>query len=934
MGLPQKPQNGGKTMKWPAWLYRLVPYLGRRAAERDVEEELRLHVDLERERQRDAGVPEDDALRAARRALGNPALVRERTRDVWGWRWLDDLGRDARHAVRSLGGSPGFAATVVLVLALGIGANTAMFSVVHGMLIRPLPYPDAGAIVRITEEVGPTTSTFVTSPSMAALLEEAESFEQLAGYGSSSFEWRGPEGGVTLRAARVSPAMFPLLRATPHLGRLFTEGEARAGADRVVLLSHGAWTRRFGSDPDIVGSAIDLNNAPHTVVGVLAEGFFFPSPEEEIWTPYVMPGYSITPPGGGQGTIYTISFVTALGRLRPGVSTEQAATEVRTILQRSGLLAQAAARGGRGTADLPEIDARVVSLQEEMVRGYRPALLALTAATALVLLIACINVAGLLLARGVTRRRALAVCAALGAGRGRLVRQLLTESVVLSGAGGLLGLAAAAVVLGGLPAVVPGNVARLDDVGVNGAGLAFALALSVAVGLGFGAAPAFQWSRFSLVGALNEGSAQAAGGFRLLGSNRARAALGAAQVALAVVLLVGSGLLLRSFVGLVTVDRGYDPTGVITARTRNPDAPRGARPPVPGGEDDAADARFQAAILEALTRLERLPDVAAVGISSGLPLASGVTTTSTRVRVAGRPEPADAGDRLSSRVAWASPGYLDAMRLRLLEGRLFTRLDRAAGPGVVVVNETFARDLSRDGQAVGRRVQFGFGGGGDDEPWWEVIGVVADVRYAGLAVTGQQAEALVPANQAVGARPVGADAFVTVRTTGDPIALIPFLEEAVVEAHPRAELEDVMTMDARLSIAVAQPRFYAVVVGLFAALAVLLAASGIYGLLSYTVAQRRGEIGIRMALGARRGDILGLVVRQGAVLVAAGAVVGLAAAAASSRVLESFLYGVTTDDRLTFVAAPFVLVAVALVACWLPARRATRVDPMEVLRFE
>ena len=924
-------------MKWPAWLYRLVPYLGRRAAERDVEEELRLHVDLERERQRDAGVPEDDALRAARRTLGNPALVRERTRDVWGWRWLDDLGRDARHAVRSLGGSPGFAATVVLVLAFGIGANTAMFSVVHGMLIRPLPYPDAGAIVRITEEVGPTTSTFVTSASMAALLEEAESFEQLAGYGSSSFEWRGPEGRVTLRAARVSPAMFPLLRATPHLGRLFTEGEARAGADRVVLLSHGAWTRRFGSDPDIVGSAIDLNNAPHTVVGVLAEGFFFPSPEEEIWTPYVMPGYSITPPEGGwgdslRGASFSFSFVTALGRLRSEVSTEQAATEVRTILQRSGLMARAAAMGG--PAILAEIDARVVSLQEEMVRGYRPALLALTAATALVLLIACINVAGLLLARGVTRRRALAVCAALGAGRGRLVRQLLTESVVLSGAGGLLGLAAAAVVLGGLPAVVPGNVARLDDVGVNGAGLAFALALSVAVGLGFGAAPAFQWSRFGLVRALNEGSAQAAGGFRLLGSNRSRTALAAAQVALAVVLLVGSGLLLRSFVGLVTVDRGYDPTGVLTARTRNPDAPRGARPPVPGGEDDAADARFQAAILEALTRLERLPDVAAVGISSGLPLASGGTTTSTRVRVAGRPEPADPGDRLSSRVAWASPGYLDAMRLRLLEGRLFTRLDRAAGPGVVVVNETFARDLSRDGQAVGRRVQFGFGGGGDDEPWWEVIGVVADIRYAGLTVTGQQAEALVPANQAVGARPVGADAFVTVRTTGNPIGLIPFLEEAVVEAHPRAELEDVMTMDARLSIAVAQPRFYAVLVGFFAALAVLLAASGIYGLLSYTVAQRRGEIGIRMALGARRGDILGLVVRQGAVLVAAGAVVGLAGAAASSRVLESFLYGVATDDRLTFVAAPLVLVAVALVACWLPARRATRVEPMEVLRFE
>ena len=926
-------------MKWPAWLYRVVPYLGRRAAERDLREELRLHLDLERERQRDAGVPEAEAMLAARRRLGNGTLIRERTRDVWGWRWLDDLARDVRHAGRALGRSPGFAATVVLALALGIGANTAMFSVVYGLLIRPLPYPDAGDIVRVTEAMGPRMSPFVTSASMAALLDEAESFEQLAGYGRASFSWRGPGGAVTLRAARVSPAMFALLRATPYLGRLFAEEEARAGADRVVLLSYGAWTRRFASDPDIVGSAIALNNAPHTVVGVLAEGFFFPSPEEEIWTPYVMPGYSITPPEGGwgdslRGASFSVSFVTALGRLRRGVSTEQAATEVRTILQRSGLVAQAVAMGARVTTEPPEIDARVISLQEEMVRGYRPALLALTASTALVLLIACTNVAGLLLARGVTRRRSLAVCAALGAGRGRLARQLLTESVVLSTSGGLIGLAAAAVVLRTLPAVVPGDVARLDDVGINGAGLAFVFALSVIVGLAFGAAPAFQWSGFSLVGALNEGSAQAAGGFRLLRSNRTRAALAAAQVALAVVLLVGAGLLLRSFVGLVTLDRGYDPTGVSTARTRNPDATRGAPEPVPGGEHDAVDARFQAAIVEAMTRLERLPEVAAVGVSSGLPLTSGGSPTSTRVRVAGRPEPAAPGDRLTARIAWASPGYFDAMRLRLVEGRLFTRSDRAGGPGVVVVNETFARGLSRDGQAVGRRVQLGLGGRGDDRPWWEVVGVVADIRYAGLTVTGQQAEAFVPAAQARAARHVGADAFLSVRTTGDPAALIPFLRETAVEAHPRAEIEDVMTMDGRLSLAVAQPRFYAVLVGVFAALALLLAGSGIYGLLSYTVAQRRSEIGIRMALGARRSDILELVVRQGTMLVAAGAGVGLAGAAASSRVLESFVYGIATGDRLTFVAAPLVLAVVALVACWLPARRATRVDPMEVLRFE
>ncbi len=923
-------------MRWPAWMYLLVPYLGRRAAERDVDEELRLHADLEGERQRDGGVPEEEALRAARRRLGNATLIRERTRDVWGWRWLDDLGRDVRQAVRALARSPGFAATVVLVLALGIGANVAMFSVVYGMLIRPLPYPDAGALVRITESVGPRASSSIINASLEAIVEEAESFEQIAAYGSASFEWAGPEGAVTLRAARVSPAMFPLLRGRPRLGRLFTEDEARAGADRVALLSHAAWTRRFGSDPDVVGSVLDLDGAPHTVVGVLAEGFFFPSPDEELWTPYVMPGWSIeTAPNGGPGFSITMSSTNALGRLGSGVSAERATTEVRTILQRSGFVARVRdAQSGRVSADALEVDGRVVPLQEEMVRGYRPALLALTAATALVLLIACVNVAGLLLARGVTRRRALAVCAALGAGRGRLVRQLLTESVVLSAAGGLLGLAAAAVVLGVVPGMVPGDVARLDDVAINGAGLAFALALSVVVGLAFGAAPAFQWSRFGLVRALNEGSAQAAGGFRLLRSNRARAGLAAVQVALAVVLLVGAGLLLRSFVGLVTVDRGYDPTNVITARTGNPEARRGSGGLRPGGGGGVADARFRTALLAAMTRLERLPAVAAVGLSSHLPLAGGGTRTGSSVRVAGRLETADRGDRLMATIGWASPGYFDAMGLRLLGGRLFTDLDRAGSPGVVVVNETFARHLSADGEAVGQRVRLGFEDGGDgDEQWREVVGVVADLQYAGLALGEQRAEAFVPAAQIAAARSVGA-MFVTVRTTGDPLALVPFLQEAVVEAHPGATFEDMMTMDGRLSLAVAQPRFYVVLVGVFAALALFLAASGLYGLLSYTVAQRRGEIGIRMALGARRGDILGLVVRQGAMLVAAGAVVGLAGAAASSRVLESFLYGVATDDRLTFVAAPLVLAVVALVACWLPARRATRVDPMQVLRFE
>ena len=850
---------------------------------------------------------------------------------------MDTLLRDLRHAVRQLARQRAFTVTAVATLALGIGANTAMFGIVHGILLRPLPWPDAEAIVRVGESIGGRgRGAFLSNRSMALLQGEARSFEQLAAYRAAAVDWAGPDGAVTLRGARVSPSLFPLLRAAPHMGRLFTDEEGRAGADRVVLLGHGAWTNRFGADPDIVGAAVDLGGDPYTVVGVLAEGFYFPNPDGEFWMPFVVPPF--TPPTldpSGRFTVAVVAF-SALGRLAPGVSPTQAATEAGAILQRDddGFLAMRRAGPNREAGGAPAVEARVVPLLEQMVGGYRPALLALTGATLLVLLIACSNVAGLLLARGVTRRRALAVSAALGAGRGRIVRQLLTESVVLSLLGGALGLAAAAGVVRAVPALVPGNIARLDQVAVDGVALAFNLGLSVVVGLLFGAAPALQWSRLDLVRTLNEGSGQSAGGFRLLRSNRVRAALATGQVALALVLLVGAGLLLRSFVGLVTADRGYDPANVVTAVTRNPDFRLRPAGMTPGemAEARAANQRFQDALVEAVTGLERLPDVEAVGVTSRVPLAvTDAAQVRAQFRVAGRPVASNAADIPQASVQVVSPGYLEAMRLRLRGGRLLTRLDRADGPPVVVVNETLARQLFGAGRAVGERVLFAQAG----EPA-EVVGVVADVKYGGLAIEESQAEAFIPLDQAEAAGMGGAVALpmIAVRTGGDPLAVVPFLAEAVTEAHPRAALGGVMTMADRLSAAVAQPRFYAVFVGSFAALALFLAAFGVYGLLSYTVSQRRREIGVRMALGARGADILALVVRQGGGLVAAGAAVGLLAAAASARVLERFLFGITTSDGLTFAAAPLVLVAAGLAACWLPARRATRVDPMQALRVE
>ena len=907
-------------MKWPPWLCRLVPYLGRRQAEEDLQEELRLHLELECERQRDAGVPESDAVRAARRPLGNAPLIRERTRDVWGWRWLDDLGRDLRHAARRLGRNPGFTATVVIVVALGTGANTAMFSVVYGMLIRPLPYPGGERIVRVGQEPRqmPGAAVSLSAPALAQVQEAAESFEQLAAYGGFTFWWTGPDGRM-LWGAPVSPALLRLLGARPQLGRLFTDDEARVGADDVVLLSHRAWTRRFGSNPDIVGTVIDVYNESRTVVGVLAEGFYFPSPVEEVWTPYVLRPNEPT--------------AVVLGRLREGVSAAQAATEVSSILQPMDGVPARRPNGasGRTPGHTPEIAARVtrvIPLQEEMVGGYRPALAALTVAAALVLLIACVNVAGLLLARGVTRQRALAVCAVLGAGRGRIVRQLLTENMVLGLSGGVLGLAAAAVVLRVLPALVPGNVVRLDEVGLDGVVFAFTVGLSVVVGLVFGLAPAFQCSGSHLLRTVMEGSSRAAGGFRLLRANRTRAVLVAGQVALALVLLVGAGLLLRSFITLLTVDRGYDPANVLAATVRNPALPSAMDPQ----EDEVVRRRFYGELVGGMDRLSRLPQVAAVGVSSALPLA-GSGSVSQAVWVAGRPFPSDPSELPEALLRVVSPGYFDVMRLRLLKGRLLTRRDGAGAPQVLVVSETFAREVLSGAPAVGQRVRF-VGNGADDEPW-EVVGVVADVNYWGLVVSGSVAEAFVPVPQ-VEAAPMFAlnFPFVAVRTTGDPLAALPFLREAVAEARAGASLAFAMTMDARLSAAVAQPRFYAVLVGCFAALALFLAAFGVFGLLSYTVVQRRGEIAIRMALGAQRADVLALVVKQGAALVASGTVIGVAAAAASSRILQSFLYGVATDDLLTFVAAPLALVAAALFACYVPARCATGIEPMEVLRFE
>ncbi len=824
---------------------------------------------------------------------------------------MENFWQDVRHGLRILTTNLGFTIVAIATVGLGIGANTAIFSVVNAVLLRPLPYPDADRLVRVAElgkarggPRGGARAAIMTSDTFKAWRDSSQTLDGLAAYSQRSFTLTGLGDPVRLRGTAVSAAMFPMLRVSPQKGRLFQRWEEQAGADQVAILSDALWTRRFARSPDIIGRPLTLDGQQVTVVGILPADFYFPDRDTEIWTPMRV---DVVPQRPGQRLIFAFA---AIARVRPGVPLSQAAAEGTAVAART----EPPALGMKTDSAPPSV--RLVPLQEEMVANVKPALLVLLGSVGFVLLIASANIANLLLARGAARQRELAVRTALGARRGRLLRQLLTESVLLAVAGGALGVMLAYGLQRAVPALSPGNIPRIDEVTLDIRVLAFAAVLSIVTGLLFGLAPALQGSRVNVIGALNEAGIQRMGGFRFLKGNRLRSLLVVAEVALSIVLLAGAALLVRSFVQLIDVNPGYDPANVITAQVSLP----GGRYGNPGLQQSFFD--------QLLERTAAVPGVKAVGTTNTLPLLPGNMILSFGID--GQPQPANPEETPRASLHIVSAGYAEAIGLRLKAGRLLTAYDTGSTPIVVLVNESLARTYFSNSNPVGARICL-FGPA-------EIVGVVEDVRHTGLDAEPQP-EMYIAFKQMSAGGPPGAagggpPTSIVVRAAGDPLALVPLLRQAVLDIDRELPLDNIMTMEARLSASVAKPRFYALMLALFALLALVLAAVGIYGLLSYNVSQRHREIGVRMALGAERRDIHQLIVRQGLLLTSIGVVLGLAGAVSVTRFLRSLLFGITPTDPIAYTGVSVLLVLVAFGACWIPARRATRLDPMAALRYE
>src|SRR5262245_676063 len=812
---------------------------------------------------------------------------------------MQTLWQDLRFGARTLLKKPGFTLIAVITLALGIGANTAIFSVVNAVLLRPLPYKNPEQMVMIWGKLPAYVSGNVgaSAAEFADYWDQNPVFSSIAAYTSSSFNLTGAGEPERIVGTLASASLFPLLNIQPALGRAFLNEEDRPGHDRVVILSHGLWRRRFAGDTAIIGRSVTLDGQSHTIVGVAPAGFQFPDEATEIWKPIAFTAIQSSENERGS------RYLSVIARMKPGVTSGQAQADMASLAQRMQQQHPMNYRADSGWG------VTVVSLREETVGDARLALQALFGAVGCVLLIGCANVTNLLLAHASTRRREMAIRAALGGRPWRIMRQLLSESLLLALVGGGLG---ALIAVWGVEAVArlsASTLPRVNEIGIDGRAIGFALAITLATGLLFGLAPAWQSARPDLNESLKEGGGKGAGSG---GRHCLRGLLVVGEIAIALVLLVGAGLMVKSLYRLQQVEPGFEPARALTMRLALPET----KYPEPQRQRDFFE--------RLLNRIAALPGVKAAGTINFLPLSG--TGVQRSFLIEGKPEP-----KLNVGFRMVSPDYFRAMGVPLRAGRLIEDHDRENATRVTVVNETFARVFLANEDPLGKRIKFGSAQG--PFPWLTIAGVVGDVKHGGLD-SETRPEMYIPYLQPLlpnwGVPPM----FLVVRSESEPANLTAAVRGVIQELDRDQPVYGVATMEQLLSRSTAPRRFNMTLLAGFATLALILAGVGIYGVMAYAVTERTREIGIRMALGAQTSDALKLVIRQGMRLTLVGMALGLMGSFALTRLMKNLLFEVKATDPFTFTVIVLLLTIVALLACWIPARRATRVDPMVALRNE
>jgi predicted permease len=876
---------------------RLLFYLRRGRFDRELEEEMRFHLEMKREENRRYGMNEKEARFTAQRQFGNRTFLKEVSRDMWGFRWLEILWQDMRYSLRMLMKKPGFTIMAVLTVALGIGATTAIFSVVYATLYEPMPYPKPEQLVMVWSQ-GSQGRNSTSAGDYLEWKRRNTSFQYLEAWSGGTFNVATAERPEQVQAALMTPGFFRMHGTPMWLGRDFLPEEGELGKDHVVILSHRLWRQSFGSNREIIGQQIRMNGEPYTVIGIAAPGLDDRRPSQ-LWLPLAFRPEQIN---------HQQRSVLVMGRLKDEVSIEQANAEMKAI---SRQLAE----------EFPQSNANWGVSVEPLQNNFIPErtirnLWMLLGAVGFLLLIGCVNIANLLLARGTTRQREVAIRASLGASRTRLFGQFLTESLVMATVGGALGIYLANLIIDGIAAITPSQMLPSEaNVRISIPVLLFTIFVTLFAGLLFGCAPAWQASRLDLNEALKQGGRTGTG----VGGRGVRRALVVVEFALALTLLAGGGLALRSFWNLTSIDLGTRTDNVLTFYL-----------PVPQGRFKEIE-RISPYYRQLLEKVESVPGIETATVTTGLPLRG--TGSGRAFRIAGAP-PLDPGARQSTGFQMVTSGYFETFGIRVIKGRHFTEQDTATSVRVAMVNETFANQYFSDVDPLTQRIvmnELTLPGSPQNGPEveWQIVGVFHNTR-GGEGLRGNDFPAMyVPFWQSPWPR-----ASVAVRTASDPERITHSLAAAINSVDPDLPLAGVRTMDQILSESLAFDRFGMVLYGSFAALALLLATIGIYGVMAFAVAQRTHEFGIRMALGAAGRQILSLVLREGATLALLGLGLGLGGAYLVGRAMKSTLYGVSAMDIGAFSTVAIVLLAAALLACYFPARRASRVDPMVALRDE